>query len=423
MRNVLLSLVVIVLTSCTSSQFLTVEVPAGPDSKKAYGQVEPSIAIHPKDNNIIAAGTVLDDYYYSMDGGKTWVSTTIKSSNGVYGDPVLLFDSLGVIYYFHLASINRLDHLDRIVCQKSDSVNGKFNDGSFPAPVKGKVQDKHWIEYHAPSNTFYMTWTQFDKYGSKATEDSSYIMYASSTDFGKTWSSPVQIAHEKGDCVDGDETVEGAIPIMTEDGHLIVVWTGPSGLNMQKSTDGGKTWLKEDKKLFDQPGGWTYDIPGFNRANGLPNLRYNPINKSLYLLWSDQRNGENNTDIWMSISEDDGDSWKAPFRVNQNQDTSHQFFACMAIDPSDGGIYVAYYDRRNLKGDETNVYLSYSKDFGRTFKDTPVKEGKFVPNEKVFFGDYLGIDARNGKLVLMYPEMNLRKISLYFTSIETKNLK
>lgn len=411
------------LSGCASISSTHVVVPAGPDSKKAYGQVEPSIVIHPKNPNIIAAGTVLDDYYYSMDGGKTWTSTTLKSSNGVYGDPVLLFDSLGSLYYFHLASINRVDHLDRIVCQKVDSVNGKWNDGSFPAPVKGKVQDKHWVDYDFATNTLFMTWTQFDKYGSKNPDDSSSILYAQSRDNGLTWSTPVQIAQEKGDCIDGDQTVEGAIPVMTAAGNLIVVWTGPTGLNMQKSNDGGNTWLAQDRKLFDQVGGWTYDIPGFNRANGLPNLRFNPINNSLYLLWSDQRNGAHNTDLWLSISSDEGETWSEPQKVNQNTDESHQFLACMAIDPMDGGIYIGYYDRRNLSGNETNVYLSYSKDFGKTFSDMCVSDRRFVPSESVFFGDYLGIDARNGRLVLMYPEMNNKKIKLYFSSFLTNNLK
>lgn len=411
------------LSACGSTAFFTVQVPAGPDSKKAYGQVEPSIVIHPTNKDIIAAGSVLDDYYFTKDGGKTWTSSTLKSTNGVFGDPVLIFDSTGTLYYFHLASINRVNHLDRIVCQKTDSVNGTWTDGSFPLPYKGKVQDKHWVDYDSRTNTLYMTWTQFDEYGSKAPNDSSAIMYAESKDYGVSWSLPTQIAKQKGDCVDGDETVEGAIPVKTEKGNLIVVWTGPTGLNMQKSMDNGQTWLPDDRKLFDQIGGWDYDIPGFQRANGLPNLKYNPINQTLYLLWSDQKNGKDDTDVWMSQSKDEGETWTEPKKVNQNTDKSHQFMACLAIDPTDGNIYVAYYDRRNLKDKQTNLYLSYSKDSGESFTDICVKDGKFIPDENVFFGDYLGLDARHGRIVLMYPEMNQRRIKLFYSSIESKKLK
>ena len=44
-------------------------------------------------------------------------SEQLKSKFGVNGDPVLIFDSTGCLYYFHLSNYPKTSRLDRIVCQ------------------------------------------------------------------------------------------------------------------------------------------------------------------------------------------------------------------------------------------------------------------------------------------------------------------
>ena len=41
---------------------------------------------------LLWAGAVLDNLYVSHDGGSTWKTSRLKSSFGVYGDPVVMFD-------------------------------------------------------------------------------------------------------------------------------------------------------------------------------------------------------------------------------------------------------------------------------------------------------------------------------------------
>lgn len=108
-----------------------------------------------------------------------------------------------------------------------------------------------------------MTWTQFDVYDSSNPKDSSFIMFSKSTDQGVTWSEPKRISKYGGDCLDGDNTVEGAVPAFGKDNALVVTWTGPRGLMMQRSIDEGKTWLPEERKIIDHPGGWDIKVPGF----------------------------------------------------------------------------------------------------------------------------------------------------------------
>jgi hypothetical protein len=390
-----------------------------------FNECEPSIAINPLNNDEIAAGSVLKGYHYSLDGGLTWTTKKMSSTYGVYGDPVLQFDQLGRLYYFHLSDYPKGVHLDRIVCQTSETVKGKFNQGTFPARNGEKVQDKHWVVIDPKTHVVYMTWTQFDAYDSADPKDSSIIVFSKSMDRGKSWTKPMRISKFGGDCLDGDNTVEGAVPALGPNGEIYVTWTGPKGLMFQKSLDGGLTWLEEEKHLSNQVGGWDLTIPGFYRANGLPflmsDMSSGPNQGTLYLNWCDQRNGSENTDVWLMKSIDGGNSWSEPSRVNQDQTKTHQFLTTMCIDQSNGDLHFVYYDRRNHTGKATDVVWASSSDAGLTFQEEIISERPFTPSNKVFFGDYLGISAVNGRIRPIWPRMDEGKITLWTAIIDTEN--
>ena len=426
------NLIVFVFISCSISvfsqtDFELVQLPLPNNASYSYSQCEPSIAIHPTDQNIIAAGSILSDYYYSLDGGKSWTAKTLKSTFGVYGDPVLMFDTTGTLHYFHLSNYKHGTWLDRIVCQSTKNVDEDFNQGTHPQPNGKKVQDKHWTCINPKSNEIYMTWTEFDKYDSKNKEDSSRIVFSKSMDQGGTWSVPVTISSFLGDCVDGDETVEGATPAVGPNGEIYVTWSGPKGLVFQKSLDNGKTWLKDEKMIMDHVGGWDIDIPGINRSNGMPilacDLSEGENNGALYLNWVDTKNGNDNTDVWLMKSNDGGETWTDRIRVNQDSSKRHQFLTWMSIDQSSGYLYFVYYDRRNYKGKATDVYMSVSRDGGKTFTDYRISDAPFFPTKKIFFGDYLNIASVNGVIRPIYPRMDNQKITLWVALINEKYLE
>ncbi len=408
------------------SVFENVRIPDYQKVLTMYEQCEPSIAIHPKNQNIMAAGSVLDSYYYSLDGGKSWIAQKLKSKYGVYGDPTLIFDTNGRIYYFHLSNYRKTSWLDRIVCQSSDRVENAFNEGTSPKPSGSKVQDKQWVIVNPKTNELYMTWTQFDQYNSVNTSDSTIILFSKSCDRGRSWTTPIRISSFAGDCLDSDNTVEGAVPAVGPLGEIYVAWAGPKGLVFQRSLDGGTTWLSQEKQIDEQIGGWDLTIPGMMRANGLPILTCDisggKNHGTLYLTWCDQRNGSENTDVWMVFSKNQGNSWSSPLKVNQDQTQTHQFFCWPVIDQHSGIIYVVYYDRRNYKDNQTDVYLSVSTDGGKTFSDVRISESPFVPDSSKFFGDYLNIAAVRGVVRPIWPRMDGLKTSLWTALINEKEL-
>jgi len=267
------------------------------------------------------------------------------------------------------------------------------------------------------NNEIYMTWTQFDQYASDNPEHRSIIVFSKSSDQGLTWSDPVRISKHSGDCMDGDETVEGAVPAVGPNGEIFVTWTGPKGLVIQLSADGGETWYEEEKTIATHYGGWDLVIPGFYRANGFPILKCDlsdgPNRGTLYLNWCDQMHGEDDTDSWLMKSVDGGTTWSERIKVNQDTSGRHQFLTWMCIDQSSGNLYFVYYDRRNYSDTRTDVFVTVSRDGGNTFEDVRVSDSPFIPDGRLFFGDYLNIDAVNGTIRPIWPRMDNGKISLW----------
>ena len=83
-------------------------------------------------------------------------------------------------------------------------------------------------------------------------------------------------------------------------------------------------------------------------------------------------------------------------------------------------MYVVYFDRRNYSDLNTDVYLSVSKDGGRTFEDLRISEKPFVPDPKVFLGDYNNIAAFDGIVRPIWPRMDKQKITLWTALINFK---
>jgi len=383
---------------------------------------EPAICINPKNTNQLVAGSNLNFYFYSTNSGFNWTKATLTSTHSVWGDPSITVDTAGNFYYGHLTNPASSYFIDRIVIQKSTNGGANWNNGSFTGFIPPKQQDKEWLCVDPRNNNIYTTWTQFDSYGSSSSTDSSIILFSRSTDAGNTWSSALRINKKAGDCIDGDNTVEGAVPCTGPNGEIYVSWSGPLGIVMDKSTDGGSTWLTEDKFVTSQPTGWDYGVPGIYRANGLPvtacDISNGPHRGNVYVNWSDQRNGAADTDIWFIKSTDGGNTWSSVKRVNDDPPGKQQFFTWMTIDQKNGDIYFVFYDRRNYTNTQTDVFMARSTDGGETFTNFKVSSTPFTPQSSVFFGDYTNVTAFNGKVRPIWTRLDNTSLSLYTAIVD-----
>ncbi len=410
--------IIICFSSIVLSQYQNVRI----SSPLSNSPEEVSIAINPSNPLNLAAGANISFYYYSTDGGYTWTQGNLSSPYGVWGDPVLMFDANNNLFFAHLSNPPSPGYwIDRIVIQKSTNGGQSWNSGTgigFNPPTK--VQDKEWLATDMTNspyrNNLYVAWTQFDDYGSSLSTDSTLILFSRSTDAGTTWSTPVRVSDVGGNCVDEDNTVEGAVPTIGPNGEIYTSWSGPLGIMFDKSTDGGVTW-GTDIFVTSQPGGWDFGVSGIYRVNGMPvtacDISNSPYRGTIYVQWSDQRNGATNTDVFIIKSTDGGETWGNVIKVNDDTTTRHQFFSWMTIDQSTGALYVGFYDRRNTTGDATDFYVAKSWDGGETFTNFKVSSSSFTPNSGIFFGDYTNIAALNGKIYPIWMRLDGNNLSVW----------
>ena len=392
------------------------------------GASEVSISINPANpQNIIAAfmlrassfPSIRSYTFVSRDGGKSWLKIEAQNpQKRIQGDDAITFGANGFAYHSYLS------FFDAGREGKEQPSSGIYvstsTDGGLSWPTRTYVvdhlnssvpmEDKPYVvtdnatnsPYH---NNLYIAWTHFAKYESHNTADSSQIYFSRSTDLGKSFSAPLRISTTGGDCLDSDNTVEGAVPAIGPNGEIYIVWGGPKGLVFTKSINGGKSFRKEQVIGYIK-NGWDFNVPGIFRCNGMPvtkvDLSKGKNRGSIYVNWVDNRNGDN--DVFVKYSRDEGKTWSNPVRVNDDSlgNGKDQFFTWMSVDPVDGSVNVVFYDRRGLDSTMTGVTLARSIDGGKTFKNYNIKQKPFKCYKHIFFGDYIGIDAYNGLVTPAY---------------------
>jgi hypothetical protein len=377
---------------------------------------EPGVAINRKNPNNIVATTGAKNIHYTLDGGLTW-----QVVNG-FGNAVLASDDKGDIYSFYLAGEGK-NGLDQLRCQIT-SDGGKTWASGAAIGAASKEQYNPGVTIDAKGNVW-VAWTQFDNFKSEDDNCQSNILLSSSSN-GKKWSKPFQISQTPGNCKDDDNSVEGAVPAIGADGKAFVTWSNQDKIFLDRSFSGGGLWLTNDIGVGPQHGGWDMKVPGYERCSGKPILMINQ-NKSasqgtLYLVWADQRNGENDTDIWFMRSTNFGDNWTSPMKLGEDKNKRHQYSPWMTVDQSTGYIYVLYFDRDAYEDDQTDVILAYSTDNGSSFKSVKISETSFNPAGAALSGRFSAISAHKGIISPVWTRVDESKASVWTATIKQSDL-
>jgi hypothetical protein len=418
MQRYILSFIAIifyVITKPVSAQYQNVQVGTAINT---FEPVEPSIVVNPNNTNHILVGANTDNYYYSIDGGLTWQHEVLTSTYGVGGDPCVLAGADGY-YYFHL-----VPDLSKVVCQKSTTLGGSWSNGSYTGVNGTKDDDKEWAVIDQNNDNIYVAWAQFDLHGSFNTLDSSEIQLSRSNDAGLTWSVPTVVSDRKGNAQAGNYSDHAPMPAIGPNNEVYVTWMGPQGLMFDKSTDEGITWLENDINVTGFHINWlVFNVPGVPLVPGFPiincDLSLSSNNGNIYICWTDQRSGANDTDVWLVKSTDGGSNWSLPIRVNDDPPGKHQFFAWMTIDQTNGYLYFIFYDRRNYTSGQTDVYMARSTDGGNSFTNFKISDEPFTPFPNNYLGHYIGISAHNNTIRPVWTRVDNDYPSLWTAIIDS----
>jgi hypothetical protein len=398
---------------CTSAQAQITLVPLHPDGVETN---EPSIAIDPKYPGTQLLGSNNDLVFSSEDGGRTWVPKRLDPAEGFYGDPVVYIAADGTQFICHLARNKDKTwphHFDRIVLERSTD-NGKTFTSNGVGYNAGKVQDKPWVFVDEGKkskfrNRVYLSWTEFDKYASRNSGDSSRIRVAYSTNGGASFDTVITVSDSCGDAADDDNTLEGATLAAGPRGELYLVWAGRGKIWMDKSLDGGKTWGK-DMALCQQKGGWNLTVNGLMRSNSMPFVVADNKGK-IYVVFGDERYGDQ--DIFYLYSKDKGITWTPPTRVNNDamRNGKDQYMPHLAIDKKTNKVYVVFYDRRNSDLNRyTDVYVA-TLNQEKPGPNVRITGSSFcAPGKAVFFGDYITVAAARDEVRVAFTSYDHDKL-------------
>ncbi|MBZ0267405.1 hypothetical protein K8I85_04570, partial [bacterium] len=391
------------------------DVPVKPASNVT--QSENSVAVHPTNPNIVFTSSnatnnpVTTVYgtgvYWSTDGGATFAGND-QGPGGVgnNGDPAATISgidgrwSVGYINSSGGMGVSYTTNLGSTWAHRTISSSGGLD--------KNHLEVDN-IPTSAHYGNMYSSWVNLS--GSANDAD---IEISRSTDGGFSWSSVQNISN----AINAGSHNQGVNIRIGPNGEVYTCWavydswpSDETAIGLNKSTDGGATWVGEARVVTNIRGHRNTSLPNTSiRRNSFPAMAVDVSGGSndgaIYIVWTNigvPGVNSGNADIYLAKSTDGGSTFATPVRVNQDAGTQAQWFPWIACDPVTGQLAVIFLDRRDDPSDSlTRAYMAVSNDGGATWEDFPVGDASFTPTPisglaSGYAGDYLGIAVGNGR--------------------------
>lgn len=376
----------------------------------------PSVVISRKDTKLFTVKGAGNVFYVSADQGTTWEAIAANGFDQAEW-MTLLSDSKGLLYAVYATPVENAFRV--VVAQSKD--NGKT--WSSPAAVSISTGSQKYpaATFDAKGNLF-VTWTES---GPGADGKCESVIMGSSSSGGSKWSKPLRVSLAGGACEEGNDFVTGGIPAFGADGKMFIAWSNANKIYMDRSLS-HNMWLENDIEINTITPGWKQQVGGHPFVAHVPQLLIDQSKGAyrgcLYLSWSDQRNGQDDTDVWFSRSNNYGDNWSAPSKLGSSEALTDQYGPRMAVDQSTGYIYVLFYDRGAHEDDQTDVVLAYSSESGGSFKTVTVSETPFTADYTAASGVYLDIAVYGGIIVPVWTRTENGETILMTTTIRQDDL-
>jgi hypothetical protein len=352
-------------------------------TKSSANEAETSIAVNPTSaQDLFAIDTNTYQGHYSTDGGATWNNSNMAgfTSSG-FNDAQAVWDSFGNLFVTRMGNTKQIEvgisgnggasfSSVQIISGTPGGNNDQPTLATGPSGVAG-TPGAVWVSYEQSGNIL-AAGAAVNGLGSLGTFNAPETAPGSgSGDYGSVSIGPagqVMVSYQDG-LSGGAAGGEGPGTIFT---NVDPDGLGAGGFNTAISAKGtnvgGITAVPVQPGPFNV-GGRTIDAEtnvAYDNTGGAHNGR-------VYMVYTDRTNvpapTNNNTDIYVIYSDNDGTNWSSAVRVNDDSSSgttgATQYLPAIAVDQSTGFVAVSWYDTRNSgSGTTRDTYASVSVDGG-----------------------------------------------------------
>jgi endonuclease YncB( thermonuclease family) len=340
---------------------------------------------------------------FSSDGGVTWgypdpADKTITDGDPGQGvsaccDPTLAWDRFGNLYLTYIS-----DSLNSIETILSTDGGATF---TTIASFSGSIDQPTVVAPDVGSGA--AVWIVWNQSGAMVARGATATALGTVSTF-----SALQTIPGSSGCSFGDIAVSPLGAVVQVCGPSS--GQGPANLRFNIDADGfgAGAFSASTIPTATNVGGFDF-IPAQNgrsvdaeSALAFDALSTSPFFGRLYLVYTDEvTNESNNLEINIRFSDNNGSTWSAPVRVNDDATTRSQFLPKLATDPTSGKVGVCWHDARNSATNiAAEMYCAISSNGGVSFASNElVSDGASTSNGAgVEFGDYMGMAFVAGKL-------------------------
>jgi hypothetical protein len=449
-------------------------IPSNVDvSQRVGNESEEAIAVNPTNpQNIVVVTNIQEGFSglfegVSFDGGQTWTRKIIATGDTIGGgadglgdsccDPSLAFDEYGNLFLAYLYN------LENVVPVALSTDGGLTFDviANIPKPqpkLPGTKGPSRHGEYRFVDQETIVTG-----------EGSVWVVYNSGGPMSATGARVTGLGRDHVGRFGDAEVIPGTNNCTYGD---IAIGPGGKVMNVCTLTEsgqgGGKLFVNVDPdglgpagfgdRVFVEAthvGGFDFIAPQPDRSvDAEPGLAWDRTRGAhrgrVYLVYTlEEKNESDDTNVYVRYSDDDGKTWSAGTRVNDDTGTNSQFMSKIALDPTTGHAAVVWYDARNDLGtggagdtdgvpnDDAQFWGAFTSD-GKTLTFTPnvqISAGtsnSHVSGNGIDYGDYSGLafyggvahpawsdnsNSDNSNSTGTNPDGTLKKLDIYTAAV------
>jgi hypothetical protein len=334
-------------------------------TRAAGNQAESTISVNPANPlQLFESDTLSGVGRFSANGGVAWANSNLSALGTSLGDVQTAWDRFGNLF---LTRFGNPSPSTSIIVARSTDGGATFGDVRTISGVSGNNQpsiavgaNSVWVDFTNPSGQIVAAGapvTGFNTVGAfSSLQTAPGTGGATPGDFGDIAVGPtgqVAVVYQNNNSGVGPDTIKFNLDANGLSAGGFGAQSSVTGTNV----GGFRPVPAQPNRTIDAEANLAWDTSG------------GPHNGRLYMVYTDAPStGSNDTNIFVRYSDDNGTTWSAPVKVNDDATSDSQILPAIAVDETTGDVAVTWYDARNsLTNTMLQVFGAVTDDGGLSF--------------------------------------------------------